>query len=68
MQMLERLRNRLARLCVRLGLGPAPLSADDVRRLRARLGHAGLEPDTEELADLLWLMGRIARPEPSAPA
>ena len=66
MRMLDRLRNGLARLRGRLGLGPAPLAADDIRRLGARLRHAGLEPDIEELADLLWLMGRIGQPEPTA--
>jgi formylglycine-generating enzyme required for sulfatase activity len=40
----------------------APLSAEDIERFRALLHRAGLEPDVEELADVLWLAARTAPP------
>ena len=66
--MQDLLRHWLARLGARLRPGPAPLCDDDIRRLRTKLGRAGLDPSTEELADLLWLAARIGRPEPAAGA
>ncbi|MGW8782499.1 SAV_2336 N-terminal domain-related protein, partial [Streptomyces sp. NPDC055796] len=45
---------------------PAPVPAA-LRDLAGLLRAAGLDPTAEELADALWLAGRIGRPGPAAP-
>ncbi|MFG2880131.1 SAV_2336 N-terminal domain-related protein [Streptomyces sp. NPDC048337] len=44
-----------------------PALPPGIRELAALLRRAGLDPSAEELADALWLAGRIRRPGPAEP-